>query len=78
MEQYTLIELDRCDKAKNSICQLLDRKIVISLENVEETRSYIVAIDKGVRYCITGNPEIVDPASEYVILCDHAPSKRNY
>ena len=76
MEQYTLIELDRCDKAKNFICQLLDRKIVISLENVEETRSYIVAIDKGVRYCITGNPEIVDPASEYVILCDHAPSKQ--
>ena len=76
MNEYTLIELNRWLGVKNIICQLLAPRQVISLNEVEETRSYIVAIDGGVRYCLTGNPNIVDPTSEYVILTDHTPTKQ--
>ena len=76
MNEYTLIELNRWLGVKNIICQLLAPRQEISLNEVEETRSYIVAIDGGVRYCLTGNPNIVDPTSEYVILTDHTPTKQ--
>ena len=74
MNEYTLIELIRWSGTKNIICQLLAPRCVISLNQVEETRSYIVAIDGGIRYCLTGNPNIVDQTSEYIILTDHTPT----
>lgn len=76
MDEYTLIELKNWFGTKNIICQLLAPCQVISLNEVEETRSYLVAIDGGVRYCLTGNPNIADPTSEYVIQTDHTPTKQ--
>lgn len=76
MNQYALKELSRRKGSKNIICQLLSPKQTISLNEVEEHRSYIVVIDNGIRYCLTGNPHIVDLASEYVMLTDHTPTKQ--
>lgn len=76
MNKYTLIELNTKSGTKNIICQLLAPRQTISLEKVEETRSYVVAIDNGARYCFTGNPNIVDPNSGYVVLTDRTPSKQ--
>lgn len=76
MDEYTLIELNSKSGTKNIICQLLASSQTISLENVEETRSYVVAIDDAVRYCFTCNPNILDPDSEYVVLTDRAPTKQ--
>ena len=76
MDEYTLIELNTKSGTKNIICQLLAPRQTISLENVEETRSYVVAIDDAVRYCFTCNPNILDPDSKYVVLTDRAPSKQ--
>ena len=77
MNKYTLIELNTKSGTKNIICQLLAPRQTISLENVEETRSYVVAIDDAVRYCFTCNPNILDADSEYVVLTDRAPNKQN-
>ena len=68
MDEFTLIELISKNGIKNVVCQLLAPRQTISLENVEETRSYVVAIDDAVRYCFTCNPGILDPDSEYVVL----------
>lgn len=76
MDEYKLIELCRREGAKNIICQLLDPGQIISLNKVEETRSYVVAIDGGARYCLTGNPNIFDPLAQYIILTDHTPTKQ--
>lgn len=76
MDEYTLIELNSKSGTKNIICQLLASSQTISLDNVEETRSYVVAIDDAVRYCFTCNPNIIDPDSEYVVLTDRAPTKQ--
>lgn len=76
MDEYQLIELNRREGAKNIICQLLAPSQIISLNEVEETRSYVVAIDGGERYCLTGNPNIVDPLAQYIILTDHTPTKQ--
>lgn len=76
MDDYTLIELSTRYGTKNIVCQLLAPQQKISFEHVEETRSYVVAIDKGVRYCLTGNDKIFDQTSEYVILTDRTPSKQ--
>lgn len=76
MDKYTLIELKNWFGTKNIICQLLAPRQEISLDEVEETRSYIVAIDSGVRYCLTGNPNIFDSSSEFIILTDHTPTKQ--
>jgi DNA or RNA helicases of superfamily II len=76
MNKYTLIELNTKSGTKNIICQLLAPRQTISLENVEETRSYVVAIDDAVRYCFTCNPNILDADSEYVVLTDRAPNKQ--
>jgi superfamily II DNA or RNA helicase len=76
MDEYILIELKNWFGTKNIICHLLAPRREISLNEVEETRSYLVAIDGGVRYCLTGNPNIVDPTSEYVIQTDHTPTKQ--
>ena len=76
MDDYTLIELSTRYGTKNMVCQLLAPQQKISFEHVEETRSYVVAIDKGVRYCLTGNDRIFDQTSEFVILTDRTPSKQ--
>ena len=76
MDEYLLNELSIKRGTKNIICQLLAPKLKISLGEVEETRSYVVAVYNGVRYCITGNPNITDPDSEYVVLTDHTPTKQ--
>lgn len=76
MDEYKLIELNRREGAKNIICQLLAPSQIINLNEVEETRSYVVAIDGGERYCLTGNPSIVDPLAQYIILTDHTPTKQ--
>lgn len=76
MEKYTLIELCRKSGTKNQICHLLAPAQSISLDEVEETKSYVVAIDNGVRYCFTGNPSIVDASSEYVIQTDRTPTRQ--
>ena len=76
MDEYTLIELSTKHGTNNIACQLLAPRQKISLESIEETRSYVVAVDNGVRYCITGNEAIVDQDSEYVILADRKPSKQ--
>ena len=76
MNKYTLIELSVKHGTRNVICQLLAPQQKISLEHVEEKRSYVVAIDNGVRYCFTGNANIVDPDSEYVILTDRTPNRQ--
>lgn len=73
--EYTLIELNWRKGAKNLICQLLAPRKTISLREVEETRSYLVAIDDGIRYCLTGNPNIIDVESQYIILTDRTPTK---
>lgn len=61
---------------KNIICQKLAPRQTISLAEVEETRSYLVAIHNGIRYCFTGNPNIVDADSQYVILTARTPTKQ--
>ena len=76
MDDYTLIELSTKYGTKNIVCQLLAPQQKISFEHVEETRSYVVAIDNGVRYCFTGNDRIFDQTSEFVILTDRTPSKQ--
>lgn len=76
MDEYQLIELSKRGGTKNIICHLLAPRQTISLKVVEETRSYVVAIDRGMRYCLTGNQSIVDPTSEFVILTDHTPTKQ--
>ena len=76
MDEYLLNELSIKRGTKNIICQLLAPKLKISLGEVEETRSYVVAVYNGVRYCITGNSNITDPNSEYVVLTDHTPTKQ--
>lgn len=76
MDEYTLMELSWRKGAKNVICHLLAPRKTISLIEVEETRSYMVAIDGGVRYCFTGNPNIMDADSQYVILTDRTPTKQ--
>lgn len=73
--EYTLIELNWRKGAKNLICHLLAPRKTISLREVEETRSYLVAIDDGIRYCLTGNPNIIDEESQYIILTDRTPTK---
>jgi len=76
MDEYTLMELSWRKGVKNVICHLLAPRKTISLIEVEETRSYMVAIDGGVRYCFTGNPNIIDADSHYVILTDRTPTKQ--
>lgn len=76
MDEYLLNELSIKRGTKNIICQLLAPKLKISLGEVEETRSYVVAVYNGVRYCITSNPNITDPDSQYVVLTDHTPTKQ--
>ena len=76
MDKYTLIELCWRKGNKNVICHLLAPRKTISLRDVEETRSYVVAIDNGVRYCFTGNPSIIDEDSQYVVLTDKTPTKQ--
>ena len=76
MDEYTLMELNWRKGVKNVICHLLAPRKTISLIEVEETRSYMVAIDSGVRYCFTGNPNIIDADSQYVILTDRTPTKQ--
>lgn len=74
MDKYELIELSKYSGSKNIICHLLAPKRAICLTKVECARSYIVAIDDGIRYCLTGNARIFDQDSEYVILTDHTPT----
>ena len=74
MDKYELIELSKYSGSKNIICHLLAPKLAICLTKVECARSYIVAIDDGIRYCLTGNARIFDQDSEYVILTDHTPT----
>ena len=76
MDEYTLMELSWRKGVKNVICHLLAPRKTISLIEVEETKSYMVAIDGGVRYCFTGNPNIIDADSQYVILTDRTPTKQ--
>lgn len=78
MDKYVLNELFRRIGNKNFICQLLDPGKNISLSEVEETRSYLVAISDDIRYCFTCNPDIADPESEYVILTDRRPLFTKY
>ena len=51
-----LMKLCKQSGVKNVIYQLLAPNITINLDEVEENRSYAVVIDKGIRYCLTGNP----------------------
>ena len=76
MNHYTLKELARRNGSKNIICQLLFPKQTINLNEIEEHRSYIVVIDNGIRYCLTGNPNIIDHTSEYVMLTNCTPTKQ--
>ena len=76
MDEYTLIELSWRKGAKNVICHLQAPRKTISLSEVEETRSFVVAIDGEKRYCFTGNPNIIDENSQYVILTDRTPTKQ--
>ena len=76
MDEYTLIELSWRKGAKNVICHLQAPRKTISLRVVEETRSFVVAIDGEMRYCFTGNPNIIDENSQYVILTDRTPTKQ--
>lgn len=76
MDEYTLIELSWRKGVKNVICHLQAPRKTISLREVEETRSNLVAIDDGIRYCFTGNPNIIDVDSQYVILTDRTPTKQ--
>lgn len=76
MDELEVIELSIKRGTKNVICQLLAPRHRISLEQVEETRSYIVVIDHGSRYCFTGNPKNIDTDSQYVVLTDRTPTKQ--
>ena len=79
MVTIELLELYRWNSFKgNIICQLLAPSRSISLDNVEEKRSYMVVVDKGERYCFTGNANIVDEASAYVILTDRTPTRQKF
>ena len=59
MSTFVLMELCKQSGVKNVIYQLLAPNITINLDEVEENRSYAVVIDKGIRYCLTGNPLVV-------------------
>lgn len=76
MDDYALIELSWRKGAKNVICHLQAPRKTISLRELEETRSFVVAIDGEKRYCFTGNPNIIDENSQYVILTDRTPTKQ--
>ena len=71
MDKYELIELSKYSGSKNIICHLLAPKLAICLTKVECARSYIVAIDDGIRYCLTGNARIFDQDSEYVLFTSY-------
>lgn len=77
MATIKLLELNRLNSLKgNVICQLLAPSRSISLDNVEEKRSYMVIVDNGVRYCLTGNEEAYDEEAAYVLLTDRTPTKQ--
>lgn len=76
MGTYTLMELCKQSGSGNVICHLMAPSKLISLDEVDENRSYIVIIDKGVRYCLTGNAGIYDEKSPYVLLTDKTPTKQ--
>lgn len=71
-----MMELCKESGGKNVICQLLSPSITISLAEVEETRSYVVIVDKGVRYCLTGNESVYDEEATFVLLTDRAPTRQ--
>lgn len=76
MDTYSLMELCRESGGKNLICQLLSPSITISLAEVEEKRSYIVIVDKGVPYCLTGNESVYDDEATFVLLTDRTPTRQ--
>lgn len=77
MATIKLLELNRWNGLKgNVICQLLAPSRSISLDNVEEKKSYMVIVDNGVRYCLTGNEGVYDEDSSYVILTDRTPTRQ--
>ena len=76
METYTLMELCKQSGTKNVICHLMAPSIKISLDEVDEKRSYMVITDNGVRYCLTGNVGIYDMESPYVLLTDKTPTRQ--
>ena len=76
MSTFVLMELCKQSGVKNVIYQLLAPNITINLDEVEENRSYAVVIDKGIRYCLTGNPGIYDEEAPYVLLTDRTPTKQ--
>ena len=76
MNTYTLMELCKQSGKKNIICHLMAPSITISLDEVEERRSYMVVIDKGLRFCLTGNAGVYDEDAKYVLLTDRVPTKQ--
>lgn len=76
MSTFVLIELCKQSGVKNVIYQLLAPSITLNLDEVEENRSYAVIIDKGIRYCLTGNSGIYDEEASYVLLTDRTPTKQ--
>lgn len=70
MSTFVLMELCKQSGVKNVIYQLLAPSITLNLDEVEENRSYAVIIDKGIRYCLTGNSGIYDEEASYVLLTD--------
>lgn len=60
MDTYKLIELYKQSGGKNVIYHLLSPSITVSLAEIEENRSYMVIVDNGVRYCLTGNEGVYD------------------
>ena len=76
MSTFVLMELCKQSGVKNVIYQLLAPSITLNLDEVEENRSYAVIIDKGIRYCLTGNSGIYDEEASYVLLTDRTPTKQ--
>lgn len=76
MSRFVLMELYKQSGVKNVIFQLLAPSITLNLDEVEENRSYAVIIDKGIRYCLTGNAGIYDDEASYVLLTDRTPTKQ--
>ena len=77
MATIKLLGLNRWTSFKgNVICQLLAPSCSISLDDVEEKRSYMVIVDNGVRYCLTGNEKVYDEEAAYVLLTDRTPTKQ--
>ena len=70
------MELCKQSGVKNVIYQLLAPSMTLNLDEVEENRSYAVIIDKGIRYCLTGNSGIYDEEASYVLLTDRTPTKQ--